>query len=364
MTVDPRALAKISEGRRSVLVTGTNGKTTTTRLLVAAVGGEVATNATGANLRSGIVAAYADSASDRAVIEVDELRLPDVLTQVTPEIVVCLNLTRDQLDRMHEVRRIVDRWRAALKQSGAIVVANVQDPNVVQAVIGCRTVWFDPGFQWRSDASACPACGELLAWTDQDWSCDCGLAMPRPDFASSQGRVTWAGDQALDLRLSLPGAMNEANAVAALAAAEVFGIPIPDALERMRRVSSVQGRYGQVRVGAGSARLLLAKNPASWDQVITLVEGAPLIISVDAEAADGRDTSWLYDVAFERLRVPWIGVSGSRRHDMALRLHYAGMEVDVDDDPDRLAVRAPAGPLTVAATYSSFKYFSRRERLP
>ena len=119
LALDPRLLGELARGRRVALVSGTNGKTTTTRMLVAALGGAsrpVASNDTGANMPAGHVAALAGSAPGTdAVLEVDEGYLGALIEDTDPRVVVLLNLSRDQLDRISEVRMLAERWRSALR---------------------------------------------------------------------------------------------------------------------------------------------------------------------------------------------------------------------------------------------------------
>ena len=162
LLIDPGLLATLAVGRDVALVTGTNGKTTTTRLLTAALGGpgRVATSEAGANLPAGLVRALSASAPGApAVLEVDEGYLATVADGVRPQVVTLLNLSRDQLDRVSEVRMVAARWRAALARSSATVVANADDPLVVfGAGDAPRVVWVAAGQVWRQDAVGCPAC--------------------------------------------------------------------------------------------------------------------------------------------------------------------------------------------------------------
>ena len=223
LALDPDAISRLAAGRRSVLVTGTNGKSTTTRLIGAALGGDVASNLTGANMAPGIVTALDDSPSRLAVLEADELHVPSVMRQVLPEVVVALNLTRDQLDRTHEVSRTAQVWaRAFTEQPGVVVVANASDPHVVDAASCGSPVWVDPGLRWTEDAGVCPRCGSVLVWTDDTgaaggnegngelsrWSSDCGFAMPEPDYALTPDGVRCPDGREVPLRLALPGEVN------------------------------------------------------------------------------------------------------------------------------------------------------------
>ena len=360
LRVDAQAIRHLSSGRRTALVAGTNGKSTTTALIAAGVDGSVAFNSSGANIPTGIAAALAEGAATTVVLEVDELYLDRMIEETSPEIVVLLNLSRDQLDRMHEISRVATAWRKAIEGRAITAVANCADPHVVFAVGDAPCVWFDPGFCWTDDALTCPRCGGLISWTDATWSCACGFAMPEPDV-----RVvgeTIIDDHGVELvpRLRLPGAINVGNAAAALAAVQLLGTPAERALPRMQSLDSVWGRYGIFDVGGRAARLLLAKNPASWRTALDMVaDDAAVVVGINARALDGRDTSWLYDVPFEVFADRPVGVTGDRRADLALRLHLAGARPVVDADVHALAARMPSGPLVLIGNYTCFMEWRR-----
>jgi UDP-N-acetylmuramyl tripeptide synthase len=163
LRLDPKLLEHLSAGRQVALVTGTNGKTTTTRLLTVALGARgdaVVSNETGSNMPPGHVAALAGTHASHAVLEVDEVYLPRVLTSTTAAAVVLLNLSRDQLDRTNEVRMVAGRWRAALAAAPHThVVANADDPLVAWSAGVARDVhWVAAGLRWHLDAVGCPAC--------------------------------------------------------------------------------------------------------------------------------------------------------------------------------------------------------------
>ena len=362
MAVDPRAIERLARGRDSALVTGTNGKTTTTYLLARALGDHVAHNYTGANMATGIVTAYADSRARSAAVEVDELHFPSIAKMIRPRTVVLLNLSRDQLSRSHEVTRVVRAWSEALAASDATVVANCADPNVVAAVPADRAVWFDPGLRWTDDALTCPRCAGLIRWSDTTWSCACGLAMPRPMYRRDGSAVVGPDGVRRDVHLSLPGDFNVGNAVAALAAAEVMGIDGSTALGRMSLVQSAFGRYLRYDVGGRPARLVLAKNPVGMRAALELVGDAQVLVGISAEGVDGRDTSWLYDAPFESLAGRIVGATGKRRDDLAIRLHIAGARPMVEADVHRLAAQLPDGDLFLVGNYSNFILW-RRERV-
>ncbi|HET6811254.1 MAG TPA: MurT ligase domain-containing protein [Acidimicrobiales bacterium] len=374
LALDPSALPRLAAGRRSALVSGTNGKTTTTRLLARALGtaGPVVTNAGGANLPYGLVAALsaAPPDADRAALEVDEAYLGRVADAVHPEAVVLLNLSRDQLDRINEVRMLAGRWRAATAALplSTTVVANADDPMVVWgAQTAPRVVWVAAGTSWTLDASGCPACEGRIEFSPDGqapWSCTCGFSRPSVDV-SIDGSDMVTGDRRITLRLALPGRCNRANAAMAVTAAEVMGADPADAAASLATVADVDGRYGVVRVGGAQARLLLAKNPAGWAEIFDLLNPAPapVVVAINARVADGRDPSWLWDVPFERLAGRHVVATGERCRDLAVRLRYA--EVEHETVPDlasavsRGAGHSPVGTVDVVANYTTFQALRR-----
>lgn len=360
LAIDPDAVRELAAGRRCVVVTGTNGKSTTTRLLTAALGDGVATNATGANMAPGIVSALDDNRAGTAVLETDELHVPAVMRATEPVAVVTLNLTRDQLDRTHEVSRTSQVWGAAFARRPVTVVANAADPHVVAAATEGSPVWVDPGTRWTEDATVCPRCGQLLDWTAERWSSACGFAMPTPDYVLTEAGVRLPDGREVPLKLRLPGNVNRGNAVFAIATAATLGVPPMTAAARLATVDTVDGRYATLDLGGRPARLMLAKNPAGWAAALTMIDAdSVLAVGINARIADGTDTSWLYDVPFERLAGRTVGAIGDRRDDLAVRLHYAGATPVVEPDLVRLAHALPPGPLVVAANYTAFREMRR-----
>ena len=369
LAVAPGVIRELAAGRGAVVVSGTNGKTTTTRLLVAAMeasGAGVISNDTGANLASGVASALASGASGaRPVLEVDEAALPRVISALDPHLVVLTNLSRDQLDRYGEVGTVANRWRQMLaSRPGQRVVANAADPLVVWAAQESDTVWVDTGLLWRDDATSCPACGALLDWGDGSFRSACGFAMPEAAVRLTGG-VIEAGEGCVELSLSLPGRWNLANAAMALTAAREVGVDMKEAAAAMSGVREVGGRQATWRLPDGrSARLLLAKNPAGWTEVLKFLAGTDsgVVVALNCQVADGRDPSWLWDVPFELLAGRSVGASGERHLDLAVRLRYAGVDFIDDADPLRAALRVSGDDVEVVATYSAFVNLVRRIR--
>ena len=158
------------------------------------------------------------------------------------------------------------------------------------------------------------------------------------------------------LDLQLPGRANRANAAMALATAEVFGLPVERALPRLREVTSVAGRYTTVERDGRQLRLLLAKNPAGWLEAFDVLDPAlPIILSVNAQGPDGRDTSWLWDVDYRILRGRPVYVTGERRLDLALRLDVADVPFQLGDTFEQALAAQPPGKIDVIANYTAFQ---------
>jgi lipid II isoglutaminyl synthase (glutamine-hydrolysing) len=361
LKIDPDLLSNLAAGRAIALVSGTNGKTTTTRFTAAALGvlGPVATNSFGANMPTGHTSALARAgATPFAVLEVDEHYLARVIKETTPRVVALLNLSRDQLDRAKEVAMMASMWRTTLAEHPDVhVVANADDPMVVWAAIGAQTaVWFSAGQRWTDDSWVCPECGAPINRAQGDWWCTgCPLRRPKPQWVVEDDGVTDPkGDWHL-VKLQLPGHVNLGNAATALAVAAEFGVRPIEAVPRLGTVASVAGRYAQVDRDGRNIRLLLAKNPASWLEAFDMAEQAPTLLSINARDPDGLDTSWLYDVDFSPLRGRDVYITGDRAFDLAVRL-------EVNDVPfrhvltfDEVVRAVPPGRLEVIANYTAFQ---------
>jgi UDP-N-acetylmuramyl tripeptide synthase len=372
LRLDPELLSRLTAGRACVLVSATNGKTTTTRLVAEALRakGPVASNALGANMPAGITAAMAeDRAAEYAVIEVDEKYLPGVAEQTKPRAVALLNLSRDQLDRAAETRMMAQKWRDGLAETEATVIANADDPLVVWAAGRvAQVVWVAVGQSWKDDAWSCPQCGGVLQLADDDWSCgSCELRRPTPQWSLDGEELVAPDGTRVGLGgLKLPGRANRANAVSAAATAAVFGVDPKVAIQRMEHVTAVAGRYDTVTYRGRTLRLLLAKNPAGWLETFDLAAPAglpptgPVLLSVNALSADGTDTSWLWDVDYTRLVGHKVLVIGQRRLDLAVRLQVAGVEFEVFDTVEAAVDAAPVGPVDVIANYTAFQQLRQK----
>jgi UDP-N-acetylmuramyl tripeptide synthase len=364
LRMEPELLSLLAEGRQVTLVTGTNGKTTTTRLITAALGAlgqEVASNAFGANMEAGLAAALSQAPdAPLAVLEVDEKYIPVVLPQVQARVVTLLNLSRDQMDRAAEIWMVARRWREAFTNAPRCrVVANVDDPLIAWAAgSAAQVTWVAAGQRWHEDSWCCPQCGSHLNRDGIGWRCgECGFARPPARWALEGGSVADPAGRMWDLALALPGRANRANAVVALAVAEVYGVTPEQALPRLREVTSVAGRYTTLERHGCRLRLLLAKNPAGWLEAFDVLQPAPapVLLSVNAQIPDGRDTSWLWDVDYRVLAGRPVFVTGERRLDLAVRLEADAIPFELADDVDSAISQAPGHTLDVIANYTAFQ---------
>ena len=358
--VAPGGAAVLGRGRHVLLVSGTNGKTTTTALLAAALGGgpQVGSNRGGANTCAGLSGTLATSDAQVLALEVDESWLPWAVATTAPRCVVLTNLTRDQLSRHHEVSALAATWHACL--TGApLVVANVDDPEVVWAASRARTrVWVSAGEQWTADSVVCPSCGDRCLRSDDDWACaGCDLRRPTPDWWL-EGSDLCSPSERVPLELDLPGRFNLGNAALAVVAATTGGVPVAEAARRLTSVGSVAGRFSRVRRGDHDLRLMLAKNPAGWMELLELMtpDRHPVVLVFNADGVDGRDPSWLYDVSFEQLRGRQVVVQGRRAADLVVRLELDG--VPARRVAGRLAdglAGLPPGRVDVVGNYTAFR---------
>jgi UDP-N-acetylmuramyl tripeptide synthase len=367
LKLDPDLLARLAQNLDVVLVSATNGKTTTTRLIAEALraAGPVVSNALGANMPAGITSALAGSSEARyGVIEVDEKYLAGVARDTDPKCIALLNLSRDQLDRAAETRMLAEHWREGLAGCKAVIVANADDPLVVWAASSSpNVIWVAAGQMWKDDAWSCPSCGGVMQRPGDDWFCgECGFRRPTPSWALSGDHVLDPHGSAWPIHLQLPGRANKANAASSAAVAAVFGVPPQVALERMYQVQAVAGRYDVVQFMQRDLRLLLAKNPAGWLETFSLIDPppTPVILSVNARGADGTDTSWLWDVDYTRLTGHPIFVLGDRKLDLAVRLEVANQHFQVCENLEQAVQAAPPGRIEVIANYTAFQDLRRR----
>jgi UDP-N-acetylmuramyl tripeptide synthase len=408
LAVDPDAIARLSVSltHGAVCVSGTNGKTTTTRMLsdiVRTAGWQPVHNRSGSNLDRGIAAALLADATwggelrgDVGVFEIDEASVSRLLARLTPRVVVITNLFRDQLDRYFEIDALARRIGEAVAKlpEATTLVLNADDPIVAYLGSAHRGPLLtfgvdDPSVggtvpQTISDATRCPRCKSPLRYSRVilahvgDWRCGhCGLSRPRPDLGAAavqlgpnETRIRLGGSigSAMDdVVVPLPGLYNAYNALAALAAARALDIALPTAMRALASFKPAFGRLEIVDAEGRRLRLVLVKNPAGFNAAIGALletDRHPRILgALNDRDADSRDVSWIWDADFEALapRITHATVTGLRARDLALRFKYAGVPRDRVTVVDGWvpAIRAaidgtPVGDeLVVLATYTA-----------
>jgi UDP-N-acetylmuramyl tripeptide synthase len=375
LRLEPEAIARLSQRlqRGSVLVSATNGKTTTSAMLAAILEQAaipVVHNRAGSNMHWGVATALLDAgreAGELGLFEVDEAWLPTVADAVKPRLIVLSNLFRDQLDRYGELELLADRWAetAQRHRSTAHLALNADDPLVADLGRGAENVTYFgvaddsqalPELQHAADSKHCRNCGHAYVYDAVylahmgRWHCpNCGRRRPDPEVVARSVRLngmdgsdielaTPAGDA--DVALQLPGLYNVYNALAAAAAALNLGASLDHVRAGLEGFGGAFGRVERIPVSGREVLLLLVKNPAGANEVLRTLTLEPgnvdLWIALNDKIADGRDVSWVWDADFELLarRVANVTVSGTRAEEMALRLKYAGIDARPQVDRD------------------------------
>ena len=356
LRLDTNLLADLAAQLRYgvILIAGTNGKTTTTKMLAQLLeqqGYSLITNASGANLVSGLTAILLQSTdwrgqvhADFGLFEVDEATLPHVLRAVQPRALVLLNLFRDQLDRYGEVNMVADLWRTAISPlpPETLLVVNADDPTVAALGLGvpARTFYFGLGdprlfndeIEHTADSIYCPACDVRLHFDGiyyshlGVWRClNCGLTEPPLDL-DSRGK-----------QFPLPGLYNRYNTLAALATARALGVAGPNPDAALRDFRPAFGRLEELTIAGPDgrphrARMVLAKNPTGFNQSLRLLSEFPgqkvVVLALNDLTPDGTDVSWIWDIDFEHLvgQASALVVTGIRAYDMAVRVKHAGWD--------------------------------------
>jgi lipid II isoglutaminyl synthase (glutamine-hydrolysing) len=361
----------------SITVTGTNGKTTTSGFIAAILsdaGLRVWRNREGSNLMRGVASALVMRARPTgnlrrggraiSILEIDEAVMPQVVRSITPRVAVFTNLFRDQLDRYGEVDTVTTLWRQAVDKlpDTTTLVLNADDPttaNLGESFVG-QVLYFgidDPSLdlvaQGNSsdrhqviDTRTCPRCGSEYTYSLRfyshmgHYSCpNCGLARPQPQvralkvYADGFDRLRIEVDTPIrqgEIVIPLPGLYNIYNALAAITTASALQVEWSPIVSGIEQFKPVFGRGERIQVEGRTLRLLLAKNPAGFNEVLRTLfsEETPrhMLFVLNDNTADGRDISWIWDVDFERAlgNVPMAVLAGTRAFDLALRLKYAG----------------------------------------
>ncbi len=403
--LDPQAIARLAARlpAGSAVVSATNGKTTTAAMAASVLERAhiaLVHNRAGANMAGGVASTLLDAArrgggidGQLGLFEIDEFWLDRVAPQLRPRAVVLGNLFRDQLDRYGELETIADRWAAMVSRlpPTARLAANADDPLI--ADLGRHhpgVVYFgveDPAMaaeemQHAADSKHCRRCGHAYEYEAiylghlGRYSCpQCGPRRPDPSvFASdielhgTRGAAfrlhTPAGTTSVEL--PLPGLYNVYNALAAASLCLALDVPVAQIADGLASVSAAFGRAERVQIGACELSILLIKNPAGANEILRTLalEGGELDILaiLNDRTADGRDVSWVWDADFEMLagRARRVTCAGTRAAELALRLKYAGVEVErlavvhaLPEALDAALAACPDGRLFAVPTYTA-----------
>ena len=377
LRVAPSLLETLASGRTSVLVSGTNGKSTVTALVAAALGsaGAVVSNRTGANMPDGIVTSLKeDRVATLASIEVDEAYLEPVVAATHPRVVIALNLSREYT-RGVSLPRTIDHWQRAADlltpQTSAIV--NTDDPWVQYAFEKApNIVPVAGGLNWTADSTICPACHTLMNGVGEHWSCPgCGREQLKPVWSASEGEhlsellqevgVSGPGRN-LTVRTSVPGRTAAASVAFALAAADSLDVDLNAAASAIEAVLDVDGRYAPFEIDGHRARIIMLKNPAGWTEAIDTALRSDLPMVIYAQPFGPRDTTTIWEVEWKRLAGRPVVVSGARGPDFAACLDVHGVSTTLVDDPFDAVRMQPGESVLVACNYSGFRQLTARLR--
>ena len=337
--IDPQIMKNLGFGRPVALITGTNGKSTTTRMLATAIRSthQVATNEGGDNMDAGIITALmAGQEASHVVLECDERALR----------------------------------QCVLNHPNMTVIANCDDVLVTSVAWEAKNVvWVSAGAGWKGDSVSCPRTGgRIIHHPDGTWEAVQPLAdgtifrRPEPTWTITPEGIHTPTNDIAPLALKLPGTANRGNATQAVAAAvECFGIPLDVAMSAVETVDDVAGRYSTLRLGNRDIHLLLAKNPAGWQEAMSMVDRTAdgLVIAVNGQVADGEDLSWLWDVRFEDFGELAVKASGERGTDLAVRLTYADIQHELVHNMMDAILACPEGRVEVLANYTAFRDLKR-----
>lgn len=398
MKLDPDILNTLAQNYETVIVTGTNGKTMTTALIVEALRekyGEVLTNPSGSNMQQGIVTAFLANKKSKAkrpiaVLEVDEANVKMVTKLVKPSVFVLTNIFRDQMDRYGEIYTTYNKIIEGIKLApDATVIAN-GDASIFSSVdLPNPKIFY--GFKLPSDHSQndvkapvntdgvlCSECNHILHYHDRiyanlgDFFCpNCGYR--RPELTYSVSEIIDQDPNHLSFRMgtkdyhiNIGGTYNIYNALAAYSVARHFDLDDEEIASAFAKNKRVFGRQELIQYADKDIDLILVKNPVGLDEVLHMLntekDDYSLVTLLNANHADGIDTSWIWDGQFEDLnheQIKQILVGGQRWHDMGFRLEVAGFSPEqMTTCPDNEAVieeiaKLPTKKVYILSTYTA-----------
>lgn len=342
LALDKNAIAKLATKRDIILVSGTNGKTTTTanlaRILEVGTGEKVNSSETGANMLAGVAAVLAQKPAHRfVVLECDELYLPTLYKLLSPKVIVLLNLSRDQLHRTGEVRKVANLWHNRFNRDDVTLIIDRDDPFLEFAAANAgHVIRVTFGGRKHPDAATCPNCANILDWSLGDYRCSCGLGSKLAQVRADQ-------------RLSGPAR----NAVLAIEAARLMGAIIPVELQE-ELTTNPPDRVSEFVVNTRNVQTRLAKNPESWRESLINIKAQNVILALNARGIDGRDTSWVWDIDFSKLIGKNVVCIGERKLDIAYRLNVQGVNVSIAENFSSAVNQFSSGQIEAIASYTAF----------
>ena len=352
LLIDPSLVNKIIDRSKTkiVVIAGTNGKTTTGKLIseiLKANKKRVLHNAAGANLENGLASALVKGATlssfarpglaklndDYLIFESDEYALPKIIEQTSPDYIICLNLFRDQLDRYGEIDSIAKRWRSSFEKlsTKTTLILNADDPQVsyLSKNIKAKVLYFglekendNTKTKHGADSIYCPNCSIKLKFSTVFfshlgiWECpNCHLQRPKPDLSTLKS-------------YPLPGTYNKYNSLAAVLIGKNEGVSTKDIEDALKSFTPAFGRQEQITYKGRIVQIFLSKNPTSFNESLQTIKelgGKNLLILLNDRIPDGLDVSWIWDINLEEVLPEFesIVVSGDRAYDMGLRIKYA-----------------------------------------
>ncbi|MFM9349168.1 lipid II isoglutaminyl synthase subunit MurT [Streptococcus uberis] len=359
---DKNILDTLAKDYEIVVVTGTNGKTLTTALTVGILKeayGHVLTNPSGANMITGIVSSFLTAKKGKsgkkiAVLEIDEASLPRITQYIKPSLFVFTNIFRDQMDRYGEIyttyQLIIDGAKNAPE---ATILANGDSPlfaskELVNPVkyYGFNTEDHEPQLaHYNTEGILCPKCQAILQYRLNTYAnlghyicLNCDFKRPKLDYQLSALTKTTNVSSAFvidgqEYSINVGGLYNIYNALAAVAVAEFFGLSPEQIKAGFEKSRAVFGRQETFSIGDKSCTLVLIKNPVGASQALEMIKLAdyPFSLSVllNANYADGIDTSWIWDANFELIHemdITEINAGGVRHSEIARRLRVSGYD--------------------------------------
>lgn len=344
LRVDPHVLERLSGDRKTVLVTGTNGKSTTREFLAAALSTTFSVEAgSTANRIPGIVSALISGSKDGVfVLETRESDAGYIAQSLRPEVMVLLNLSHDT-DKDFNARDIEKRMRKHVNLlEETVVIANCDDIRIASIAFDSPSVvWVAAGVGKQNELRECPRCYGLIADADTgsvkdelhpDWFCtNCGFLRPQPTWEISYqgGQATLSGpcNFESEINLALPGRVNQSNASQAVAAAVAMGVNPSHALAEISNVSDIGQRYSYIPFGNAQVRLLLAKNPVAVQAALSMIDlnTDGVVLLLDEVNDNSYENYWIWDVDYSALCGKEVVVCGEAAESLSTRLTYSGV---------------------------------------